>query len=123
MSEMRAEYREDDPGPDRYTQLVRDGIEAMEASPHFREGDKLLAGVDCDGEQHGGFGARGFEGHADLFVSLIDHAKAVIQSTGVARMVYEKQPDGSFVVRITYSRSHTGKDAAAAMARKFLRAR
>jgi hypothetical protein len=76
---------------------------------------KILAGqgASLPGQSRimsGGFGAFGYSGHADLFVSLIEHAKAVIESTRKGIVKIERQGDGSFIVRISWTRS--GKDVA-----------
>lgn len=114
---MRTELSEDGTPFNRLSRLAGTAMEAAKASPEWRDGDKIMVGIDRDEEDEtgmsSGFGAHGYDGYADLFVALTEHAKAVIESSGKGTVTFERQPDGSFISRIEWAKS--GKDAAAAM--------
>lgn len=71
---------------DRFTRLANVGLEAIGANGEHRKGDKILVCVDTDqGDRFasGGFASDGFDGLADLLVTLLEHARALLQGSGL----------------------------------------
>jgi hypothetical protein len=89
---------------DRLTRLAAAARDAIQASPEYRESDRIVVSIDePEGAgSMGGFFAHGFEGHAELVGSLMDHARATLETTGKATMVFEKQDDGGMVARVEF---------------------
>ena len=118
--------RFDNDKAERVTRLADIAVQAMEASPEYREDDKIIVCVDKPhshhGELSGGMAASGYaSSYGDLFVTLMEHAASVIEATGQGRVEIERVPGAArdYTLRIKFT--HTGKDVAAQFAAAFLK--
>jgi hypothetical protein len=66
--------RSEDQPHDRYTRLCDDMFKVMEASPHYRPGDKAVVFVLDEDHQRGASASLGFEEEAGaLLAALVSH--------------------------------------------------
>jgi hypothetical protein len=75
---------------DRATRIVARLMTHLEADPEFHQGDRILLGLNADGNSGLGFDGypEGVAGAERLMQDLVDHVAAIMKETGI-------QPRGS----------------------------
>lgn len=82
---MSDERRTEGVPHDRLTRMCNAAIDAFEAHPEHRDGDRCIVFLD-DG-QRGGIVLHGYEEDTDAMTDLLMHLRAIFRANGMEMMV------------------------------------